>query len=293
MTDRQVSLIYLAVALVLLALMAAQVQRNDGRTALGHGVRSVTAPVISLISRTGRSVRDVWDGYVALWGAERDRERLRAEVSRLEAEIARLEEAGLENRRLQRLLDLRESRSFPGSVVARVISYVTGGPLRRAVLVDRGTEDGVGAGWVVLQGPGVAGRVVEANRSVAEVMLITDPDSGVAVRHQKERYAGVLRGGNRGPARLLPLEYVPKDKVIAVGDVLITSGLDRLYPPGLLVGWVRALDNDSPLTWNVQVEPAFDPARLEEVLLVPPLARGGREEDAAAGETTASEGAGG
>lgn len=293
MTDRQVSLIYLAVALVLLALMAAQVQRDDGRTALGHGARSVTAPVISLVSWTGRSVRAVWDGYVALWGAERERDRLRAEVSRLEAETARLEEARLENRRLHELLDLRESGSFSGSIAARVISYVTRGPLRQAVLVDRGAKDGVGAGWVVLQGPAVAGRVVEANRSVAEVMLITDPDSGVAVRHQKERYAGVLRGGNRGPTRLLPLEYVPKDKIIAVGDVLVTSGLDRLYPPGLLVGWVRALDNDSPLTWNVQVEPAFDSARLEEVLLIPPLPREEPSDAAPAAEATASEGAGG
>ncbi|MDQ7006481.1 MAG: rod shape-determining protein MreC [Acidobacteriota bacterium] len=277
MTQRQVTLLYLATALVLLALMAAQVQREDSRSALGNVVRALTAPVVGAVAWTGSSLSGAWRGYVALRGAEEENRRLRREIALLRARLARREDQARRIRRLQALLDLRQVDPFRGGVVARVVSYVSEGPLSRAVVVDRGRRWGVSEDWIALQGPAVVGRIVHAGSRLSELMLISDPDSGVAVRHQDERFAGILRGGNRGPAHWLPLEYVPKDKPIAVGDEVVTSGLDGLYPPGLLVGWVRSLEESSPLTWSVAVEPAFDASRLEEVLLLPPVGAAGRE----------------
>ncbi len=280
MTQRQVTLLYLATALVLLALMAAQVQREDSGTALGNFTRALTAPVVGAVSWVGASLSSAWHGYVALRGAEEENRRLRRELSLLQARLARRESQALENRRLQMLLDLRQVDPFARGTVARVVSFVSEGPLSRAVLVDRGRAQGVGQDWIALQGAAVVGRIVHAGASLSELMLISDPDSGVAARHQDERFAGILRGGNRGPARWMPLEYVPKDKPIAVGDVVVTSGLDGLFPPGLLLGWVRSIDDASPLTWSVAVEPAFDASRLEEVLLLPPARATGPESDA-------------
>ncbi|MDH3284022.1 MAG: rod shape-determining protein MreC [Acidobacteriota bacterium] len=268
MTERQATIAFLITASVLLGVLAQQVRRDDGGSALAHIVRMATAPVVHGVLGGAHRVRDGWRGYVALIGARRENEEARRRIARLEAERSRYLELLEENRRLRELLDLSAPEAFPGGVVGRVIGDLTSGPLRRRVLVGRGVRDGVREGWVATVHGAVAGRVVEAGSRSCDVMLIVDPDSGVAVRHELDRFSGVLRGGNRGPARL---EYVPRDHPVAVGDPLVTSGLDGLYPPGLLVGHVRELFDDSPLTWTIAVEVAFDPGALEELLLIPPL----------------------
>jgi rod shape-determining protein MreC len=266
---RHVSLIYLGTALALLALMGAQVRRPDGTTALQAVGSLLLRPISATLLGSVNAVRSAWTGYVDLVGARQERDALVARVERLERERLRQRELVLENRRLRELLDLREE-VFPDGVVARVLAHLGGGPLRHAVLVDAGRRDGVVRGWVALDRGAVAGRVTAVSGSSAEVLLVVDPESAVAVRHQEGRFAGILQGGNRGAARLAPLEYVPRDQAVAVGDAVVTSGLDGLFPPGLLVGHVRELRGGSPLTWEILVEVEVDPSALEHVLLVPP-----------------------
>ncbi len=271
MTGRQVNALFLALALGLLALMAAQVQQSAEGTVLGHAARAVTSPVVTSVSWLSRTVSRVFHGYLYFVGVEKERSRLVRRVARMEAEQARIGEVYRENRRLRSLLGLRSSAAFPRGVFARVATYLDSGPARQAILVNRGRRHGVEPGWVALSHGAVVGRVVDSAGSTAEVLLVIDPDSGTAVRHVDGRFAGVLRGGNHGPAALLPLEYVPRDVPVAVGDTLVTSGLDLVYPPGLLIGHIRELAADSPLTWTIWVQVAFEPAELEELLLIPPF----------------------
>lgn len=271
MTGRQVNVLFLALALGLLALMAAQVQQSTDRTVLGHAARTVTSPVVTSVSWVSRFVSRVFHGYLYFVGVEKERSRLVRRVARMEAEQARIGEVYRENRRLRSLLGLRSSAAFPGGVFARVATYLDSGPARQAIIVNRGSRHGVEPGWVALSHGAVVGRVVDSASSTSEVLLVIDPDSGTAVRHVDGRFAGVLRGGNHGPSALLPLEYVPRDVPIAVGDTLVTSGLDLVYPPGLLIGHIRELAADSPLTWTIWVQVAFEPAELEELLLIPPF----------------------
>ncbi len=278
MTERQATIAFLVSALLLLGVMAHQIRRDDGQTALARVVRVTTSPIVNGVLAGAHAVRDGWRGYVGLVGARRDIVEARRRIATLEAERSRYLEVLEENRRLRELLDLHASDAFERGVVGRVIGDLSSGPLRRRVLVGRGERDGVRTGWVATVHGAVAGRVIEARSRSSDVMLIVDPDSGVAVRHALDRFSGVLRGGNRGPARL---DYVPRDHAVAVGDVLVTSGLDGLYPPGLLAGHVRELFDDSPLAWRIAVEVAFDPESLEEVLLIPPL---GPIPEAGAGE---------
>lgn len=270
MSERQVFLVYLAASLLLIALMAYQVRLSGGRDALTHGLRLATSPVVEGVAGAAGGVRGFFRDLADLRSARRERDRLRREVERLRGENFRLAEAGRENERLRRLLDLRSDPLFARGVAARVLADLGGGPQRRAILVDRGWRDGVGPGWVAVRGEALVGRVLDAQPGCAEVLLIVDPDSGVAVRHEQQRFSGVLRGGNRGPSYLARLEYVARDQTVAVGDALISSGLDGLFPPGLLVGYIRDLRGDSPLTWKITVEVAAAPGTLEEVLLIPP-----------------------
>jgi len=270
MSERHSVFVFLVTALVLLAAMAWQVRRGGGESALGHAVRVVTAPVVEGVSGAGGSIIDLWRGYADLRGAREDRDRLLRRVRALEAERVAWQEALRENERLRSQLGLRQAIDPSRGIVARVVADLSAGPLRRAMLLDKGHRDGVGKGWVALQGGALVGRVTDVTPGSAELILIVDADSGVAVRHQADRFRGVLRGGNRGPSRLARLEYVPRDQAVAVGDTLVTSGLDGLYPPGILVGHIRDLSSDSPLTWEIRVQVAAEPALLEEVLLVPP-----------------------
>jgi rod shape-determining protein MreC len=278
MSDRRTTLLFAGLVLALLVLMAAQVRRDDGRTALGHLVHVVTSPVVEVVTWSANSLERSWDGYVDLLEARRERDRLREEVARLEARVARLSERARESERLRHLLDLRSEEAFGDSgVVARVLTHLEGGLARRVVVIDRGSYSGIGRDWVAIQGGTVVGRVLDAAPGTAQVLLTVDPDSGVAARHRDGRFAGVALGLG-GSDRELRLEYVPRDQPIAVGDAVVTSGLDRLFPPGLLVGYVRELSDRSRLTWTIRLEAAYDPAQLEELLLVPPLSRSEPEE---------------
>ncbi|MBP7148658.1 MAG: rod shape-determining protein MreC [Acidobacteria bacterium] len=274
MSERRVLALFLLSSAVLLAVMAVQVRRPDGRNALGQSLRGAADPVASAVYGALGSVRGIWTHYFDLVGTQREKERLARRIDTLEAENLHLRELLQENQRLRRLLDLKDENAFPRGVAARVIADLSGGPFRRAVLVNRGRNDGLATGWVAVRGGALVGRVVKASRKTSEVLLIVDPDSGVGVRHAGDRFSGVLRGGNRGPSLLTRLEYVPRDQAVAVGDAIVTSGLDRLYPPGLLVGYIREISGESPLTWQISVEVAAEPSVLEDILMIPPAGPG-------------------
>ncbi|GAB4223543.1 MAG: hypothetical protein Kow0062_23910 [Acidobacteriota bacterium] len=277
MTERRLGLLFAVTCLALLALIAAQVRRPDGSTALSRAARAVVAPLVGGVLGAARGVGGILDHYVTLVGARAERDRLARELAAAQARLARTRELELENLRLRTALGLARTTVFERAVVAEVIARPEHGPYRHAVIVDRGRADGVGPDWVVLDRGAVAGRVVRAERRRAEVLLLLDPDSGIAVRHREGRFTGILRGTGGTEARLARLDYVPRDQQVLAGDVLVTSGLDGIYPPGLLVGTVRRVRGDSPLTWTIDVEVAFDPASLETVLLLPPVGavRGG------------------
>jgi rod shape-determining protein MreC len=273
MSDRLATLAFIVLALMLLALMAAQAQRLEGGYVVDHSFRTTTRPMWEGVLGIARSMQRIWENYLYVVGARREREQMLARVNKLEAEHQKTREVWLENQRLRQMLALREDDGFQQGVVGRVIADLSSGPLRRAVLIDRGTRDGIGRNWVVISRGALVGQVRDADSNSSEVMLVDDPDSGVGVRHQLDRFAGILRGGNRGPAMLSRLEYVPRDQAVAVGDAIVTSGLDGIFPPGLLVGHVRDMAAESQLTWRIAVELAADMSHLEEVLIIAPSHR--------------------
>lgn len=273
MSDRLALLAFVIMALLLLALMAAQAQRAEAVSSLDRSFKATARPVWEGVLGVAGGLQRVWENYLYVVGVRKEREQLLAKVNQLEAERQQTREIWLENQRLRQLLALKDESAFPKGVVARVVADLSSGPLRRAVLVNRGDRDGISTGWVALSRGALVGRVSSVAGHSAEILLISDPDSGVSVRHQLDRFVGILRGGNRGPAVMARLDFVPRDQAVAVGDTVVTSGLDGVFPPGLLVGYVREMEGNSPLSWGILVEVAADAAHLEEVMLVPPTYR--------------------
>ncbi|MFN7965622.1 MAG: rod shape-determining protein MreC [Acidobacteriota bacterium] len=269
MTEKATHITFLVLALGLLALMASQVRKGT-ESALGSTLRNATGPVAEGVLKAAGGAQGVWDNYVNLRSVRDENQKLREQLDQLGTEHARYAEIYQENMRLREMLELRSPQAFPKGRVARVISLLNTGPLQRGLMVDRGLSDGVTRGWVAVYRGMLVGRVTEVAGGSAGVMTLLDPESGVGVRHQLDRYTGVLRGGNKGPAQMTRLMFVPRDTQVAVGDPLVTSGLDGAFPPGLLVGFVRDLAEDDLLTWTIGVEPAVDPVSVEELLLVPP-----------------------
>lgn len=195
----------------------------------------------------------------------RDNATLRKAVAELTQEIVRLREREQENERLRALLNY--VRQHPGQEyqLASVIGWEPDN-LVRAVLIDRGTDHGVQDGMVIVAEGGLVGKVTRAYRGAAKVRLITDPGSAVSALIQRSRVQGLAQGHPNGR---LKLAFVGRGENVALGDVVLTSGLGGGFPKGVLIGQVTDIrGEDADLFQEITVEPAFRPVELEQVLVV-------------------------
>lgn len=212
-----------------------------------------------------QSILGVWESYIALIETQEQNRRLIAQLSVLKASNSRLMEIGHENDRLRELLELKKTTGYTG-VVANVIAYEPSN-WSHAVTIDRGRSSGITVGMPVLIGDGVVGQVVAANANTARVLLLTDPSSGVDAFVQNGRVRGVVVGMGEFRARW---DYVLSKEKVMIGDRVVTSGMDGVYPKGLIIGVVKKVyeDRAGRLFKRVDIEPAVDFSRLETLFVV-------------------------
>jgi rod shape-determining protein MreC len=236
-------------------------ERND---TLGRLFLDGMAPVMRVATEVTRTVGGVWSGITGVFQLRDQVRFLRRELRERKREVARLTEVELENDRLRRLLAFRPE--VPADVVmARVIGGDALG-LSRSLAIDRGTLDGVRKGAAVVAPEGVVGRVLLAGRRAARVLLITDHNSGVDGVVQRTRARGIVEGGVSGTCGL---KFVKRTERLEAGDLVVTSGMDGIFPKGLPVGHIAAIDRrGQSLFQYATVEPTVDFGRLEEVLVV-------------------------
>lgn len=188
---------------------------------------------------------------------------LRTQVGLLTAETTRLAEIELENERLRSLLDFRE-QLHGDLLTARVIGRDATG-LSRTLTIDRGETDGISRGAAVIAPEGVVGQVFMVSPRAARVLLVNDHNSGIDGLVQRTRARGIIEGTIDGGCGL---KFVKRTEDIQVGDVVVTSGLDGVFPKGLPIGKVSAVDKRGQgLFQYADVAPRVDPSRLEEVLV--------------------------
>ncbi len=250
-----------------LAVAAALVVRTSGERTRSDPLSRLFLEAVVPLQRASTFLR------VALAGARRSvvdlvRARdevvtLRGRVRELEEETARLGEAELENDRLKRLLDFRQALS--GDVIAaRVVGRDATG-IARTFTIDRGESDGVRRGAAVLVPEGVVGQVFLASPHGARVLLVSDHNSGVDALVQRTRARGIVEGNVDGGCLL---KFLKRTEDVQVGDLTVTSGLDGIFPKGLPIGRVSALDKRGQgLFQYAEVVPLTDFERLEEVLV--------------------------
>jgi len=208
---------------------------------------------------------NLWHNYFYLRGVRAENRELKQQLEQLRLEQIRLNEDAAQARRLQALLGFKEqfiSETMPAQVIGS-----GGSEQSRIVYIDKGEHNGLKPDMAVITGTGVVGKILKVFRSTSQVLLIDDQSSGVGGILEKSRLQGIVRGT---PAGEVVLEKIMNDEAVQAGDIVRTSGGDRIFPKGLPVGVVTRVSNGtgSDLFLNIRVRPAANLAKLEEVLVV-------------------------
>jgi rod shape-determining protein MreC len=256
--------ITLAVALVIhIGLISVQGRRRIDTSFVRTWLMDSLAPMEKLVDRSLFGVGNIWNGYFALIGLQAENQRLTARLDELEMRMQQQREEVLEAQRLRELLKL-EDLGLGKSIVARVIGRDTA--RNQTVTLDKGLSHGVRPNSAVITPAGIVGRVIHSSNFFSLVQLVIDSQSAVGVMQESTRRLGVVKGTG---TRHLDLEYIDDDTDLKEGDIFLTSGQDRIYPKGLPVGVITAIGPRRGLFKTVEIRPAADLGRLEEVLCIP------------------------
>lgn len=262
--SRHKSLVLLAgVVLLQIVLLAVQVKRDTQGRLLRVWTVGAVSPFEKVGARGIGNIRGTWSRYFALKNASVENEQLKKENDELKLKISQLQGKAAEADRLAELLNFRESQGSVPMVPARVIA-TSADANSQTITLDRGERDGIRRNMGVMTPDGVVGKVVETFRSTSQVLLLTDKDSGVGAMVADSRIQSPV-GGTGEP--LLDMKYVPTDDTVNVGEQVVTSGMDRIFPRDLPVGTISEIKNGSPFK-QVRVKPAAKLERLEEVVVL-------------------------
>ncbi|MFM1847619.1 MAG: cell shape-determining protein MreC [Pseudomonadota bacterium] len=254
------SLIYFLCALALSAYSARHPDVvSTGAALVSEGLR----PFRSVTNGLSVSIKGVYSAYVELVGVKAENAELLDRVQTLEAANSRLLEVESENERLRSLLAIGDRAGLRG-VAAQVVGRDATNWVQ-TITLNRGSSAGIERGMPVLVGDGVVGQVVSVSPSTAIVLLMTDHSSGIDAIVQGSRARGVVEGTGK---ELCRWRFVLREAAVNIGDRVITSGLDGIYPKGLLLGVVTEIEDDGGLFHSISIRPAAAISSIEDVLVV-------------------------
>ena len=255
--------LFLAVMLGHVILISAQVNSKSGVPVLEAVTFGIFSEAQRSMSSVVSGVRRVWSGYIGLRRVREENDALKRDLAA--AQIAAQEQRALASRArgLEKLLELRDRTSLQTTAAEIIGTAPT--PDFRTVTIDKGTRDGLRPDMAVIAPAGVVGRIVVPSARSAKVQLLVDRNAAAGAIVERSRAQGVVvgAGGER-----LEMEYVSEVYDIVVGDVVVTSGIDGIYPKGFVIGRIESMERSGGAYKRIVVKPAVDFNGLEEVLVV-------------------------
>ena len=254
----------LGVAVVLhLVLISVQVNTATGIPIFRALTFGTFSEVQRMITGAVTGVEELWSGYFALRGVNDENAALRQQLQDLQIKLQ--EERALAQRTedLRQLLELRQ-RAELETTAAEIIA-AGASPEFRTVTIDKGTGDRVDADMAVLSPSGVVGRVILPSARASKVQLLIDRNAAAGAIIERSRAQGVVVGAG---GETLRMDYVPGTADVKAGDLVVTSGIDGIYPKGFVIGTVETVERGPGTYHDIRVSPAVDFSRLEEVLVV-------------------------
>ena len=255
--------LFMAVIVGHILLISAQVNTQRGVPLLEEVTFGTFAEVQRAATSAIATVQDNWTNYVALQDVRAENARLKEENAALQVGLQQERALAQQSRTLQSLLDLKTAvqlKTTSASVIAGGAS-----PEFRTMTIDKGTGDGLASDMAVLAPAGVVGRIIMPARRAAKVQLLIDRDAAAGAIVERSRAQGVVVGTGTDRFRL---DHVPGAADIQVGDRVVTSGIEGIYPKGFLIGQIQSIDRQSGEFTNVVVDPAVQFSELETVLVV-------------------------
>jgi rod shape-determining protein MreC len=269
--SRHKSLVLLAaVVLAQVLALAVQIKATDSQGDKQSLIRGWTVGAVSPFERAGawgvEKIRGTWRHYFALSDTAKENDKLREENNNLKLQLNEIQSKAEEADRLAALLHFRDEHESTKMIPARVIG-TSADTSSEVIYIDRGRRDGLKRNMGVITPDGVVGKVIEVYGDTSQVLLLTDKDSGVGAMLADTRIQSPV-GGMGEP--LLNMKYVAGDDQVKVGEKVVTSGMDRIFPKDLPVGTVVEVKPGMPFK-HIRVTPAANLERLEEVLILPTL----------------------
>jgi rod shape-determining protein MreC len=263
-----------AAVLLHVVLISAQVNTASGLPVL----QVVTFGSFSEVQRATMAVidgvRGMWSGYVALHQVQEENAALKQELQNLQVRLQQERAEAQRTDNLRQLLELRERAQLDTTAAEVIAGAAT--PDFRTVTIDKGTLEGIGADMAVISPAGVVGRIVLPSARASQVQLLIDLNAAAGALIERTRVQGVVVGVQNG---MLNMKYVPGTSDVKTGDLVVTSGIDGIYPKGFVIGTIDHVERGAGEYHEIAVRPAVDFSRLEEVLIVrtPPASRGATE----------------
>lgn len=262
--------LFFLVVLVAVTLAAMRMTIPDPAqlTPLGSKFRDVIAPAQSGLTWLSRQARHVVSLPVSMYGAVGRSQALEQEVQRLQSEVTQLNEYKAENQRLTELLNYKQVMVQQYDMLVASVIARDPGNWFATITLNRGSRDGIRENMTVLNPQGLVGRVVSVSGTNCEVLLITDPRSGVGSLIQETRTPGIVEGtvGSAGISRII---HIPNDTQVEEGQIVVTSGIGSIFPKGIPVGQIISVSTESAgLFKSADIRPFADMNQLEEVFIV-------------------------
>jgi len=221
-------------------------------------------PVQRMILGVKGAVTGAWSHYVYLIGTAEENDELKKNLSALRSENNMLKEEINLSKRLKDLLEYKGTAGFD-TTGAAILSY-NAKDWSRTVLINKGKDDGIRKNLAIITPAGVVGRVIETGGKTSSVLLNTDARSNIDVYVRRTRVKGIAEGNGSGG---MTLKYIRLDDDVAVGDMLLTSGISGIFPKGLPIGEIVRIEKDKDSFFvYIEARPIVDFKTLEDVLVV-------------------------
>ncbi len=256
-------LIWVALLVIALILLSSNTEQKSWNPVAGALIE-ILAPVQKFVKGGVNFTTGLWSKYIGLINTHEENKKLRSELDRLMLENSKNRELLSTYMRLQELLNFENEADDP-VLAAQVISRDPTGWFK-SVIIDKGENSGIKENMPVVNAKGVVGQIVSVSKNYSKVLLLIDQNSSVDCIVERSRDSGIVKGVS---PKVCTLNYVLKTSDVRAGDLIITSGLDRVFPKGSRVGAVTEVD-DPPdeLFKSVKIKPSVDFSKLEEVLVL-------------------------
>lgn len=269
--------LFLAVTLAQVILISAQVQSRRGVPVLEEATFGVFAEVQRASNGAAAWVRGIWDGYIGLRGVRNENEELKRELAAAQLDAQAQRAVADRTRGLEQLLKLQETVAFDTVAAGVIASGYSQGV--RTITIDKGSADGLRADMAVIAPGGVIGRIVVASPRASKVQLLIDGNAAAGALIERSRAQAIAVGVGDSRLRLqdnrlqladdrLRLQYMSEVADIVAGDTVVTSGIDGIYPKGLLIGTVDQIQKAGGGYKQITIKPAVDFMKLEDILVI-------------------------